>query len=439
MAKLRLILKTEAEVMVFGADPDPQVELWARQGRLTLFRRTLAAGDADGAALVYGATEDAVADAAAAKIGKAAGALTNIVDNLEDSAFITPAIVDRDPVTVAIGTEGAAPVLARRIKADLEERLPATLGVLARIGQAFRPRADALPMGRKRRRFWSRFYFEAGPEALKQGHETVDAVLEDLLRDELAASDDTGHVWLAGAGPGDPDLLTHKIRTLLHDADVVIHDRLVPQPILELARREATVIEVGKIPYGPSWKQDDINALLVEHGRNAQVVRLKSGDPTVFGRLDEEMEALDTAGVPFTVLPGVTSATAAAATLKASLTQRGRNSALRVLTAHDMDGFAEQDWRDLAAPGQVAAIYMGVKAAHFLRGRLLMHGCAGDTPVTAVENASRPDQRVISSTLLGLPGALADAAPKGPVMILLGISPREARQVQHPQPQPREA
>ncbi|MBD3625460.1 MAG: uroporphyrinogen-III C-methyltransferase, partial [Rhodobacteraceae bacterium] len=415
VAKLRLLLKTEAELAVYGTDADPLVRQWAEEGRLALTGRAIREGDADDAALVYGANEDPVEDARAVAIGKAAGALTNIVDNLDDSEFITPAIVDRDPVTVAIGTEGAAPVLARRIKADLEERLPASLGLLTRIGQAFRPRAEALPMGRKRRNFWSRFYFERGPEALKQGEDAAQLALEELLSEELAARPEEGHVWLVGTGPGDPELLTLKARRLLHEADVVIHDRLVPQPILELARREATVIEVGKIPYGKSWKQEDINDLLVEHGRTAQVVRLKSGDPGIFGRLDEEMDALDRAGVAFDIVPGVTSASAAAASIKVSLTKRGRNGSLRILTGHDVKGFAEHDWRDLAKPGAVAAIYMGVRASAFLRGRLMIHGAAEDTPITAIENASRPDQRVIASTLIDLPETLETAAPPSPV------------------------
>ncbi|MEM8788637.1 MAG: siroheme synthase CysG [Pseudomonadota bacterium] len=425
-AKLRLLLKTEATIAVYGTEATDQVRAWAEAGRLRLVARDLEPGDATCAALVYGANEDPQRDAAAVRIGRAAGALTNIVDNLDGSQFITPAIVDRDPVTVAIGTEGAAPVLARKIKADLEERLPAALGALARLGQAFRPRAEVLPMGRKRRNFWSRFYFDRGPEALKAGADAARFALEELLSEELAARPELGHVWLVGAGPGDPELLTLKARRLLHEADVVIHDRLVPQPILELARREATVIEVGKVPYGRSWKQEDINALLVEHGQTAQVVRLKSGDPGMFGRLDEEMDALDAAGVPFDVVPGITSAAAGAASLKASLTKRGRNGSLKMLTGHDVKGFAEHDWRELTRPGSVAAIYMGVRAATFLRGRLMIHGAAEDTAVTAVENASRPDQRVIATTLLDLPDALEAAGPAGPVILFLGLSPRAA-------------
>jgi uroporphyrin-III C-methyltransferase/precorrin-2 dehydrogenase/sirohydrochlorin ferrochelatase len=221
--------------------------------------------------------------------------------------------------------------------------------------------------------------------------------------------------------------MTLKARRLLHEADVVIHDRLVPQAILELARREAEILEVGKTAFGPSWKQEDINGLIVRHAlKGRTVVRLKGGDPAVFGRLDEEVEALEAAGVAYGIVPGVTSASAGAAAIGQSLTRRGRNSAFRVLTGHDVDGFAEHEWRELAKPGSTAAVYMGVRAATFLRGRLMMYGAQGETPVTAVENASRPDQRVITTTLFELPLALKAAAPEGPVMILYGLAPRAA-------------
>ncbi|MEO0389156.1 MAG: siroheme synthase CysG [Pseudomonadota bacterium] len=428
VAKLRLLLKTEARIAVFGANPHPQIRAWAAARKLSHVPRPLAAGDAVCAALVYGATEDPDRDREAVEIGKSAGALTNIVDDLEQSQFITPALVDRDPVTVAIGTEGAAPVLARRIKADIEAMLPQTLGILAKIGQAFRPHAERLPKGRVRRAFWARFYNDQGPRALANGHAAAEQALEDLFHETLAERPGTGHVSLVGTGPGDPELLTQKARRLLHDADVVIHDRLVPAPILDLARREARLIDVGKTPYGPAWSQSAINALLVEHGRTEKVVRLKSGDPGIFGRLDEEMDALDAASIGFDIVPGVTAAAAAAATIKTSLTRRGRNSSLRILTGHDVNGFAEQDWRDLARPGTVAAIYMGVRAAAFLRGRLMIAGAAETTPVTAVENASRPDQRVIAASLLDLPDRLAEAGPTGPVVLFLGLTPRMAAQ-----------
>jgi len=233
-----------------------------------------------------------------------------------------------------------------------------------------------------------------------------------------------GHVHFVGSGPGDPELLTRRAHTLLRAAEVVIHDRLVPDAILALANPSAEVIETGKTAFGPSWKQDDINALLVARGKGARVVRLKSGDNGIFGRLDEEMDALDAADIPFTVTPGITASVAAAATLKTSLTKRGRNTGLRILTGHDTDGFADQDWRALAEPGAIAAIYMGKAAAAYLRGRLLMHGADEATPITIVENASRPDQRIQPATLVSLPDALQTIT--GPAVLMLGLAPRNA-------------
>ncbi len=428
VAKLRLILKTEARVTVFGADPHDQIIRWASDGKLILIERDLQRGDAVCAALVYGATENPDEDARIAELGHACGALVNIVDNLEDSDFITPAIVDRDPVTVAIGTEGAAPVLARRIKAINEENLSPDLGTLARVGQSFRTRADVLPMGRSRRAFWSRYYDAVGPRVLAEhGEGALNGALEALLSEALVKQAEAGRVALIGAGPGDPDLLTLKARRLLHEADVVIHDRLVPAEILELARREAIVIEVGKTPHGESWKQEDINALMVGHASGgAHVARLKSGDPAMFGRLDEEMDALDTAGVAFEIVPGITSAMAAAASIKVSLTRRGRNTSVRFITGHDMKGFAEHDWHSLAASGATAAIYMGLRAARFVQGRLLMHGASSDLPVTVIENASRTEQKILSATLLTLPDVLQAAGVTGPAILFLGLSPRDA-------------
>jgi len=234
-------------------------------------------------------------------------------------------------------------------------------------------------------------------------------------------------VAIVGAGPGDPDLLTLRAQRLIAAADVVIHDRLVAAPILAHARRGARVIAVGKMPYGAGWSQDAINTLIVaEARRGGRIVRLKGGDPVVFGRLDDEIEALEAAGIAYEIVPGITAASAAAAAIGQSLTRRGRNGSVRLLTGHDVSGFAEQDWRALAGPGATAAIYMGVKAATFLRGRLLMHGARGDVAVTAIENASRSDERVIATTLMDLPAALAEAEPKGPILILLGLAPRQA-------------
>ncbi|UOA26935.1 siroheme synthase CysG [Pseudosulfitobacter sp. DSM 107133] len=427
LAKLRLLMKSQAAITVFAPEADAQIATWATQGKLTLVPRALQAGDTAGAALFYAADEDEAEDARTAAIAKADGALVNIVDNLHDSEFITPAIVDRDPVTVAIGTEGAAPVLARAIKADLEERLPTTLGTLARIGKAFRGAADALPFGRARRDFWRDYYFTSGPRAMASGEDAVRPALDDLLDSHLARTAREGHVAFVGAGPGDPELLTLKARRALDEADVVIHDRLISPEILELARREAVMVDAGKEGFGPSMSQEDINALIVEHARTgAQVVRLKSGDATVFGRLDEEIDAVSEAGISWHIVPGITSASAAVAAIGQSLTKRNRNSSVRFLTGHDMKGFADHDWAALARPGEVAAIYMGKKSARFIQGRLMMHGADRATPVTVIENASRPEQRIVGTTLADLPQTLTDADMTGPALMFYGLAPRAA-------------
>ena len=428
LAKLRLLLKTDAKITVFAREAMAEIRALADEGRLTLRPRALDPGDALCAALFYAANDDAEEDARVAALARADGALVNWVDNLEQSQFITPAIVDRDPVTVAIGTEGAAPVLARMIKADLEARLPVRLGPLARIGKAFRKFAEALPMGAARRAFWSEYYLKAGPKAFDYaGERGARDALDTLLADHLSKAPKAGRVALVGAGPGDPELLTLKARRALDEADVVLHDRLVSPEILELARREATLINVGKAGFGKAVAQVAICDTMVEHARQgAYVVRLKGGDPAVFGRLDEEIDALDAAGLPWQIIPGITAASAATVAVGQSLTKRGRNSSLRILTGHDTEGFAEHDWRSLARPGSVAAIYMAKRGARFVQGRLMMHGADLQTPVTIVENASRSDQRILSTTLAALSDDLAAGALSGPAILLYGLTPRAA-------------
>ncbi len=428
MAKLRLLMKTEAHLTVIADEIADDIRKWADQGKLRIIARAMEPGDAICAALFYAANEDDAEDARVSAIAHAEGALVNIVDNLADSHFITPAIVDRDPVTVAIGTEGAAPVLARAIKADLEERLPTSLGVLARIGKTFRHAVEVLPMGRKRRDFWSSFYFGSGPKVLADAGEAgVIPALEQHLDQHIMQTAKTGSVDLVGAGPGDPELLTLKARNALDKADVVIHDRLVTGEILELARREAIIIDAGKEGFGKSIAQADIDALIVQHALDGHhVVRLKAGDPTVFGRLDEEIEAIEAHDIPYSIIPGITAASAAVANIGQSLTKRHRNSSVRLITGHDTKGYADHDWKALAQPGEVAAIYMGKKSARFIQGRLLMHGADPATPVTIIENVSRADQQIIATTLAELEPTLTQADLKGPAITLYGFSPRDA-------------
>ena len=425
-AKLRLLLKTSANIEVFAKQPDPEIVKWARAKRLHLVETPLTAELIEGAALFYAANEDASKDHKVAALARSVGVLVNIVDNLQDSQFITPAIVDRDPVTVAIGTEGTAPVLARAIKADIETRLPSMVGILARLANSFRSKVEILPFGRKRRAFWSEFFFSVGPRALADGgEERVKSGLVDLLDSHQNSRKASGHVAFVGSGPGDPELLTLKARKALDTADVVIYDRLVGAPILELARREAILINAGKEGFGVSTCQNDINTKIIEHAASgAQVLRLKGGDATVFGRLDEEIEACEAAGISWHIVPGITAASASVAAIGQSMTRRGRNTSVRYLTGHDMRGFADHDWAALAKEDTVAAIYMGKKSARFIQGRLLMHGAERSTPVTIVENASRPDQRILAATLDTLPHILETSNVSGPALTLYGLAPR---------------
>lgn len=232
-------------------------------------------------------------------------------------------------------------------------------------------------------------------------------------------------VIFVGAGPGAADHVTLGALKAITSADVVIHDRLVGDEVLALIPPHARRADVGKAGFGPATLQATINDTLVAEAlTGARVVRLKGGDCGIFGRLDEEIEALEAAGIGFVILPGLTSASVAAARIGQSLTRRGRNASLRIITGHDMAGFAEQDWRGLARPGEVAAIYMGKKSARFIQGRLIMHGAAADTPVTLVENVSRADERVLAVTLATLPEAAARLS--GPAVILFGLAPRQS-------------
>lgn len=429
-AKLRLLIKTSADIHVFGTDAAESVAALAERGAIRLHARKIRKADLTGARLFYAANGDDAQDAVMVERARKSGVLCNSVDNLNGSDFITPAIVDRDPVTVAIGTEGTAPVLARRIKADIEQALPARLGQLARLASGLRARVEtSLPPGRLRRVLWNRF-FEHGDAVLAANGDAgaeryFDDTLDGLAQDNAAP----GRVDLIGAGPGDPTLLTLKARTLLHEADVVLYDRLVDPRVLELARREALLIETGKSAGQRSWQQSDINAAMIEHAEAGHhVVRLKSGDPLIFGRADEEMDALEAAGVAFAVVPGITSAVAAAAQARVSLTRRGRNSELRFITAHDADGFTEHEWKGLAHGRTAIAVYMGVKASRFIQGRLLLHGADPVMPVTVIERISRNDEKRIDADLSNFPSEMASAGIKGPAILLIGLQARSAKQ-----------
>lgn len=428
--KIRLLLKTEARLVVF-ADPKTdtvgeEIRRWSAQGDIVWAPRRLEAADLSQARLLYIASNDRRAAAEARLLADQAGVLASPVDSKTDSDFFTPALVDRDPVVVAIGTGGTAPILARRLKAQIENVLSPSLGKISQVAGRLRRRAKVVPHGEARRGLWSRYFDKAEDlPADKLDDATLIGVFDEALKAADAAS--RGSIALVGAGPGDPDLLTVKARNRLFDADVVLHDRLVDLRILDLARREARFIETGKAAGQPGWSQDAINAAMIREVRAGhRVVRLKSGDPLVFGRADEELDALEAAGITAEIVPGITSAAAAASSIGRSLTRRDRNSAITFITGQDAKGFAEQEWRSLARPGAVFAIYMGVRTARFVQGRLLIHGADAATPVTIVENASRADERRVSGTLGALTDLMEAEQIKGPAILFVGLAARDA-------------
>ena len=428
-AKCRAVLKTAAAVTLFSEAPTQAMRDWANQRQLTLETRPCSAPDFEGARLVYAASEDQSTNKQLAQWARQAGAWVNVLDEPDQCDFITPAVVDRDPVVVAIGTEGTAPVLARQIKADVEAMLPQHVGYLARAAQSFRQRvSETLSPGRPRRQFWKAFFKLTMPHSENTGQE-LQASLRALLSQHEQLTPPEGSIAFVGAGPGDPELLTMKARRLIHEADVVVYDRLVGGEVLELARREAKFISVGKKGFGPAVSQQEINAHLVrEAAAGYLVVRLKGGDPGLFGRLDEELEAAAIAGIATEVVPGITAASAAAATLQVSLTRRHRNSSTTFLTAHDAEGFAEHEWQQLVRAGQSLAVYMGRKTATFLQGRLLMHGADRHLPVTCIENVSLPTQRAFVSDLGQFAEQLDLQGFNGPLIILIGIADTLAKQ-----------
>ncbi len=426
--KLRLLRKTEAVLNVVSTEVETEIEDLARHGRIVLARRPFNESDLTGCSLVYVADEgdDSLLEAVR-QAAQARHIPVNIVDRPELSDFITPAIVDRDPIVCAIGSEGTAPVLARRIRETLESLLPSRLGQVARKAGELRPwLASRVKSGRDRRRFWDGFFDGPVAQRILAG-ETGDFAA--ALEQTILTRDDCGRVLLVGAGPGDPDLLTFKAMRALQSADVIVHDRLVGPGILDYARRDAERIDVGKRPGKPSPKQDDISRILVEQARQGKtVVRLKGGDPLVFGRAGEELEALRAANIEVEIVPGITAALAAAAVCQATLTERLHRRRLTFLTGHATDGPASHDWQALAQPGQALAIYMGVGSASHIQQNLLQHGADPETKVTLVENATLPSQKIAAGRLADLTELVIDHAIKGPAMIFIGTAPLAARE-----------
>ena len=417
--KVRLLLPTGARIRIVAHDLHPELESLLEAGRLVHLAADFTERHLDGCRLAIAATNDPDLNRIVASVADARGILVNVVDDPGPSSFITPSIVNRPPLQVAISTGGTAPVLARRLREQLEGLLPSNYGRLAgfmgRMRQFIKQRLPAPT----RRAAWEAFLDGAGAERLLAGDEPgAERELVHILDDGAAH----GEVYLVGAGPGDPDLLTFRALRLMQQADVVLYDRLVSPAILDLVRRDAERMFVGKQRNRHTVPQEEINQELVRLAQaGKRVLRLKGGDPFIFGRGGEEIETLAQQGIPFQVVPGVTAASGCAAYAGIPLTHRDYAQACVFVTGHARaDGTLSLNWDMLAKPGQTVVIYMGLATLPHLCAQLIAHGLPRNWPAALVEEGTSPAQRVITGTIEDLPAKVSAAGISGASLVIVG-------------------
>jgi uroporphyrin-III C-methyltransferase/precorrin-2 dehydrogenase/sirohydrochlorin ferrochelatase len=423
--KAELLEAAGARVDLFGEFGEADFAQFTLGERVRRQSRHWIDADFKGATLAVGEFDSDAAAASFRAAAHRAGVPVNIVDRPALCDFQFGSIVNRSPLIIGISTAGAAPVFGQAVRARIETLLPEGFARWAQAAREWRPSVQALHLDfRARRSFWEAFTREAFTRPTEAPSDETRAELLDRVRGP-GTERQVGTVLLVGAGPGDPELLTLKAVRVLQSADVVLFDDLVPSAIVDMARREAARITVGKRGHKPSCGQDEISALLVKLARQGKkVVRLKGGDPTIFGRANEEIEALREAGIPFEIVPGVTAASGAAAAARVSLTERDLARRVQFITAHTKEGRLpdDLDWQGLADPRATTAVYMGVKTLPLLIERLLASGMDPATPALFIESATRPDQRIIAAPLSDLPRQVAALGPLGPGLVLIGAA-----------------
>ncbi len=433
--KARLMLKTDARIVLAAPELDVELQGVVADGRGTHFKGRITPDLFADAAITFIATGCPGLDAAVHGIAKAAGVQVNVVDQPTLCDLTTPSLVDRDPLVVAIGTEGTAPVLARQVKTRMEEILAPNLGGLAAFAGRMREAVAGRVPREKRRSFWRWVFADAPRQDWEQGREraALEAVKTAIAAGAAPDTPKSGSITLIGAGPGAKDLLTLRAVARLQEADVIFYDRLVDEEVLELARRDAERVFVGKVVGASAWPQERINALIVaEAQKGRQVVRLKSGDPGVFGRATEEIDAAEAAGIPLEIVPGVTAACAAAAQAGKSLTERGVADSLVLATGMCRPGDPLPDVARHASPGTAFALYMSVRQSANIRDALLARGMPGQCEVLVCSEVSKSGQRMISCALNDLPDTLRNSGVAGCATLLFSWPKNAAAEYMRP-------
>jgi uroporphyrin-III C-methyltransferase/precorrin-2 dehydrogenase/sirohydrochlorin ferrochelatase len=419
--KAELLAAAGAAVDVYAEGPGDEMIALAAQANVAIHRRAAMEADLRGAAMAIGAFEDDTEAAAFAALARSAGVPVNVIDKPAYCDFAFGAIVNRSPLVIGISTDGAAPVFGQAIRAKLEALIPRGFARWAQAARQWRPRVQALALSfRERRRFWERFTERAvaQPERMP-APDDIDA----LMSEARGVAPDAGSVVLVGAGPGDPELLTLRAVRALQSADVILIDDLVAPQVLDFARREAKKMMVGKTGHGPACKQTEINDLMIKLARaGKRVVRLKGGDPMIFGRAGEEIAACRMANIPVEVVPGISAAQGAASRLLVSLTHRAHARRLQYVTGHDRNGRlpGDIDWRALADPGVTTIVYMPKKTLRALSARAIAEGLDAAIPAVAIANATRPDEIIVTGTIRDIADRIETAAPDGPVLVMIG-------------------
>ncbi len=422
LRKINLLIKAQAKVDCLSPLFCEGITNLSQSGDVNLIQKRFESDDIKDYAIIIASTDDSSVNALISKSAKKARIPVNVVDSPELSSFIMPSIVDRSPVIIAVSSAGKAPVLARIIRAKLETVIPSAYGVLAEIAGEYRQKVkDRFSKIKDRRAFWESIFSGVIAEKVFSGriNEAKDDIDKQLKR---ASEIELGEVYLVGAGPGDPDLLTFKALRLIQQADVVLYDRLVSKGVMELVRRDSELIYVGKKGGSQeSTRQIDINDQLVELAKSGKrVCRLKGGDPFIFGRGGEEIESLSEHGIPFQVVPGITAASGCSSYAGIPLTHRDYSQSCRFVTAHLKNGTTNLPWDEFVIDQQTIVFYMALSGANYICQKLMEHGMDKDMPIAIIEKGTMPEQKVYISSLTKLPDLLATEDIHAPTLMIVG-------------------